>query len=52
MAVWSKALPLTASCLSPLPGCSNPGPGHVRMLLVTLGKAVVLPCTVPSFPTS
>ena len=27
MAVWSKALPMTASCLSPLPGV---GYHHVR----------------------
>ena len=42
MAVWSKALPLTAvaSCLSPLPGFES-RPGHVRKLPVTLGKAVV-----------
>ena len=34
MAVWSKALPLTASSLSPLPGFEF-RPGHVRKLSVT-----------------
>ena len=29
MAIWSKALPLAASCLSPLPGF-EPRPGQVR----------------------
>ena len=33
-AVWSKALPLTARCLSPLPGFESQ-PGHVRKLPVT-----------------
>ena len=40
MAVWSKALPLTDSYLSPLSGfiyCL----GHVRKLPVTWGKVVV-----------
>ena len=36
MAVWSKELPLTASCPSPLPGFEAQ-PGHVRKLPVTLG---------------
>ena len=40
MAVYSKALPLTASCLSTLPGFES-HPGHVRKLPVTWGKAVV-----------
>ena len=34
--VWSKATPLTARCLSPLPGFES-RPGHVRMLPVTWG---------------
>ena len=33
MAVWSKALPLTARCLSPLSGLAT-HPGHVGMLLM------------------
>ena len=40
MAVWSKAPPLTAHCLSPLPGFKS-RPGHVRKLPVTWGWAVV-----------
>ena len=36
MAVWSKALPLTASCLSPLPGFESKS-GCVRRLPVTWG---------------
>ena len=40
MAVWSKILQLTASCLSPLPGF-EPQSGQVRKLPVTWGKAVV-----------
>ena len=36
MAVWSKALPLTAACRSPLPGFES-WLGHVRNLQVTLG---------------
>ena len=40
MAVWSKALPLTASCLSPFFGFES-NPGHVRKLAVTWGKTVV-----------
>ena len=31
MAGWTKALPLTASCLLPLPGFESQ-PGHVRKL--------------------
>ena len=38
--VWSKAPPLTARCLSPLPRFES-RPGHVRKLPVTWGKAVV-----------
>ena len=34
MAVWSKAPPLTARCLSPLLGFKS-RPGHVRRLPVT-----------------
>ena len=34
VAVWSKALPLTASCLSPLPQFKS-RPGNVRKLPVT-----------------
>ena len=34
--VWSKALPLTASCLSPLPGIESL-PGYVGNLPVTAG---------------
>ena len=34
--VWSKALPLTASCLSPLPRFKSQ-PEHVRKLPVTFG---------------
>ena len=34
MAVWSKALPLNASCLLPLPGFES-YMGHVKKLLVT-----------------
>ena len=40
MAVWSKAPPLTARCLSPLPGFKS-RPGYLRKLLVTLGWAVI-----------
>ena len=40
MTVWSKALPLAASCLSSLPGFEF-WPGHVRKVSVTLGEAVV-----------
>ena len=36
MAVWSKALPLTSSCLSPLPG-SEYCLGHERIMPVTCG---------------
>ena len=36
MTVWSKVLPLTASCLAPLPSFNN-RPGHVRNLPVTWG---------------
>ena len=39
MAVWSKALPQTAGCLSPLPGFAS-RPRHLRMLPVTWGWAV------------
>ena len=35
-----KALPLTSSCFSPLPGLESK-PGHVRKLPVTWGQAVV-----------
>ena len=35
-AVWSKAPPLTARCLSPLPGFEY-RPGHVKKLPVTWG---------------
>ena len=38
MAVWSRALTLTASCLSPLSGFEY-RPGHVRKLPVILCKA-------------
>ena len=37
MAEWSKALPLTAGCLSPLPGLES-WLGHVRKLPVGLGN--------------
>ena len=40
MAACSKALPLTASCLSPLPGLES-RLGQVRMLPATWGWAVV-----------
>ena len=36
MAVWSKVSPVTACCLSPLPGFES-RPGHVRKLPVTWG---------------
>ena len=39
-AVWSKAPPLIALCLSPLPGFKSQ-PGHVGKFPVTLGQAVV-----------
>ena len=39
MAVWSKALPLTANCPSPLPGLEC-WPGHVRKLPVTFPPPV------------
>ena len=39
MAVWSKALPLTASCLSPLSGFVSL-PGHARKLPVTVRLGV------------
>ena len=38
--MWSKALPLTASCLSPMPGFESL-PGQVRKLPVTQGQMVV-----------
>ena len=38
--LWSKALPLTAGCFSPLPWIES-RPGHVRVLPVTWGQAVV-----------
>ena len=42
MTVWSKGLPLTASCLSPVTTVRlRIPPGHVRKLLVTSGYAVV-----------
>ena len=37
---WSKELPLTASCLSPLPGFES-RPGHVRRLPRTRGKMMM-----------
>ena len=40
MAEWSKALPLTASCFSLLPGFES-WHGHLRHLSATWGKAVV-----------
>ena len=40
MAMWSKALPLTDSCLSPLPMFEFRS-GQVRKLPVTWGKMVV-----------
>ena len=40
MAVWSKAPPLTARCLSPLPGFEI-RPGHVGKLPLTWGLGVV-----------
>ena len=40
LAVWSKVLPLSARCFSPLFGFES-RPGHVRELPVTWGKAVV-----------
>ena len=40
MALWSKAPPLSACCLSPLPGLES-RPGHVRKLPVTWGWAVI-----------
>ena len=39
MAVWSEVVPLTASCLSPLPRFIFRS-GHVRRLPVTLGKVL------------
>ena len=36
MAVWSQAQPLTARCLSPLPGFES-WSGHMRELPVTWG---------------
>ena len=36
MAVWSKELPLTTRCLSPLHRFESRRPGHVRKLPVTL----------------
>ena len=44
MAVWSRALPLTANCLSPLPVFES-HPEHVGKLPVTWGYAVFLPGT-------
>ena len=41
MAVLSKALPLTDSCVSPLSGFES-HPGHVRKLPVTWGYVVVI----------
>ena len=41
MAVWPKALPLTARCLSPQSGFET-HPGHVRKLPVAWGYAKVL----------
>ena len=40
MAVWSKALPVTAYCFSPLSRFES-HPGHVRRLPVTLSHALV-----------
>ena len=40
MSVWSKALPLTASWLSTLPGFKS-CPGYVRKLPVNWGQAMV-----------
>ena len=40
-AVWSRALPLTAGCLSPLPGFEF-WPGQMRELPVTSSKALVI----------
>ena len=42
MVKWSKSLPLTARCLSPLPGFDSQ-PVHVRKFPVTLGLYVVGP---------
>ena len=39
MGVWSKALTLTASCLSPLAGLESDS-GHARKLPVALGLGV------------
>ena len=49
MAVWPKALPLTASCLSPLYGFES-HPGLVRELPVTWDWAFVRFRRVPLFP--
>ena len=40
MAVWSKALPLNAGCLSPMP-LFDSRPGHMSKLPVAWGEAVV-----------
>ena len=40
MAVLSKVLPLTASCLAPLPGFESRS-GQVRKLPVTLGQVLI-----------
>ena len=48
MAMWSKASPLTASCLSPLPGFEFQ-PGHEKVA-TDLGLGVACFCQVIQFP--
>ena len=51
MAVWSKAPPLTACCLSPLPGLEF-RPGHARRLPVIWGKAAFFLLVTPVSSTT
>ena len=51
MAVWSKALPPTATCPSPLPVFET-WPGHVRKLIVTWSSAVVARAKPVSTPVT
>ena len=49
MVVWSKALPLTACCLSPLPGFRNPTEACEKVV-IDLGLGSIF-CQVLQFPT-
>ena len=52
MVVWSKALPLTASCLSPLPGEESPGVCEKVSKVLRLGVDFCwVLCCPPPFTT-